>query len=51
MQSGKMKGQAFISLPKGNAASTALKETNGFLLHGKPMVVVRVVQILDLAFF
>ena len=41
MQSGKMKGQAFVSLPDNNAASVARKETNGFLLHGKPMVVVR----------
>jgi U11/U12 small nuclear ribonucleoprotein SNRNP65 len=40
MQSGRMKGQAFISLPEESMAVRALEETNGYLLHGKPMVVV-----------
>ena len=41
MQTGRMKGQAFVSLPDDKATSKALQETNGFVLHGKPMVVVR----------
>lgn len=41
MQTGRMKGQAFIGLPDEGVAFTALQETNGFILHGKPMVVVR----------
>ena len=41
MKSGRMKGQAFVGLPSEAVASQALRETNGYLLHGKPMVVVR----------
>nr|XP_033772399.1 RNA-binding region-containing protein 3 [Geotrypetes seraphini]XP_033772400.1 RNA-binding region-containing protein 3 [Geotrypetes seraphini] len=39
MKEGRMKGQAFIGLPNEKAAAKALKETNGFLLYDKPMVV------------
>lgn len=40
MQSGRMKGQAFVGLPSEEAAATALRETNGYQLAGKPLVVV-----------
>ena len=40
MQTGRMKGQAFVGLPDEGVAARALKETNGYILHGKPMVVV-----------
>lgn len=40
MKEGRMKGQAFIGLPNEKAAAKALKETNGYLLFDKPMVVV-----------
>ena len=39
MTEGRMKGQAFITLPNQEAAEYAVKETNGFVLNGKPMVV------------
>ncbi|XP_032073949.1 RNA-binding region-containing protein 3 isoform X2 [Thamnophis elegans] len=39
MKEGRMKGQAFIGLPNEKAAAKALKETNGYLLFDKPMVV------------
>ncbi|KAK6484687.1 RNA-binding region-containing protein 3 [Huso huso] len=39
MKEGRMKGQAFIGLPSEKAASKALKETNGYVLYDKPMVV------------
>lgn len=35
-----MKGQAFIGLPNEQSAEKALRETNGFVLHDKPLVVV-----------
>ena len=35
-----MKGQAFVGLPSEEAAATAVRETNGYQLAGKPMVVV-----------
>lgn len=35
-----MKGQAFVGLPNEKAAAKALKEANGYVLFGKPMVVV-----------
>ena len=41
MKSGRMKGQAFVGLPSEAVAMQALRETNGYLLHGRPMVVVR----------
>lgn len=39
MQEGRMKGQAFITLPNIEASEKALNETNGFILKNKPMVV------------
>ena len=35
-----MKGQAFVGLPSEFAAEKALKDTNGYILQGKPIVVV-----------
>lgn len=35
-----MKGQAFIGLPSEHSAEKALRETNGYVLHDKPLVVV-----------
>lgn len=35
-----MKGQAFIGLPSEQGAEKALRETNGYVLHDKPLVVV-----------
>ena len=40
MQTGRMKGQAFVGLPSEEAAVKALRETNGYQLAGRPMVVV-----------
>ncbi|EPY74923.1 Pancreatic alpha-amylase precursor isoform 9-like protein [Camelus ferus] len=42
MKEGRMKGQAFIGLPNEKAAAKALKEANGYVLFGKPMVVVHI---------
>uniref|UniRef100_A0A069DZ25 RNA-binding region-containing protein 3 n=1 Tax=Panstrongylus megistus TaxID=65343 RepID=A0A069DZ25_9HEMI len=39
MQEGRMKGQAFITLQNEKQAEIALKETNGYILKGKPIVV------------
>ncbi|GFO50094.1 RNA-binding protein 40-like [Plakobranchus ocellatus] len=39
MKEGRMKGQAFVTLPSEGAAALAVKETNGFMLKDKPMVV------------
>ncbi|XP_075224167.1 RNA-binding region-containing protein 3-like isoform X2 [Lycorma delicatula] len=39
MQEGRMKGQAFINFQSVELAQKALKETNGFILKDKPMVV------------
>ncbi|XP_066548325.1 RNA-binding region-containing protein 3 isoform X2 [Amia ocellicauda] len=39
MKEGRMKGQAFIGLPSEKAASKALKDTNGYILFDKPLVV------------
>uniref|UniRef100_A0A8C5K4S6 RNA-binding region-containing protein 3 n=1 Tax=Jaculus jaculus TaxID=51337 RepID=A0A8C5K4S6_JACJA len=39
MKEGRMKGQAFIGLPNEKAAAKALREANGYILFGKPMVV------------
>lgn len=46
MQTGRMKGQAFVGLPDEGVAAKALKETNGYVLHGKPMVVVSIMLII-----
>ena len=45
MKSGRMKGQAFVGLPSEEIASQALRDTNGYLLHGRPIVVVRKTRI------
>ena len=42
MQRGRMKGQAFVGLPNEDIASVALKETHGFKLYDRPMVVVSI---------
>lgn len=39
MTEGRMKGQAFVTLPAEKVAKEAVHDTNGFLLEGKPMVV------------
>ncbi|XP_018596580.2 RNA-binding region-containing protein 3 [Scleropages formosus] len=39
MKEGRMKGQAFVGLPNEKSAAKALKETNGYVLHDKPLVV------------
>ncbi|KAG7210557.1 hypothetical protein KM043_012077 [Ampulex compressa] len=39
MQEGRMKGQAFITLPSVEIAQLALEETNGYIMKDKPMVV------------
>ena len=41
MKTGRMKGQAFIGLPSEAVAAQALRETNGYLLRGKPIIMVR----------
>ena len=38
MKEGRMKGQAFVTLPSEKAAMEALADTNGFVLLGKPIV-------------
>ncbi|XP_050299974.1 RNA-binding region-containing protein 3-like [Anthonomus grandis grandis] len=40
MQEGRMKGQAFVTLDSVEQAQRAVKETNGFILKDKPLVVV-----------
>nr|XP_046227838.1 RNA-binding region-containing protein 3 [Scatophagus argus]XP_046227839.1 RNA-binding region-containing protein 3 [Scatophagus argus]XP_046227840.1 RNA-binding region-containing protein 3 [Scatophagus argus] len=39
MKEGRMKGQAFIGLPSEQSAEKALRETNGYVLYDKPLVV------------
>lgn len=39
MQVGRLKGQAFITLPSEEKAKAALMDSNGFMFNGKPMVV------------
>uniref|UniRef100_A0A3P8W0S5 RNA-binding region-containing protein 3 n=1 Tax=Cynoglossus semilaevis TaxID=244447 RepID=A0A3P8W0S5_CYNSE len=39
MKEGRMKGQAFVGLPSESSAEKALRETNGYILHDKPLVV------------
>ncbi|XP_062509345.1 RNA-binding region-containing protein 3-like isoform X2 [Corticium candelabrum] len=39
MTEGRMKGQAFVGLPSEAVATRALTETNGFMIHGRPMCV------------
>lgn len=40
MQEGRMKGQAFVTLDSIELAQKAVKETNGYILKDKPLVVV-----------
>lgn len=39
MKEGRMKGQAFVGLPSEQSAVKALRETNGYVLSDKPLVV------------
>ncbi len=39
MCEGKMKGQAFVTFPNEEMALKALNDTNGLVLHEKPMIV------------
>ncbi|XP_023253703.1 RNA-binding protein 40 [Seriola lalandi dorsalis] len=39
MKEGRMKGQAFVGLPSERSAEKALRETNGYVLYDKPLVV------------
>ncbi|XP_002155289.2 RNA-binding region-containing protein 3 [Hydra vulgaris] len=39
MQEGRMKGQAFVTFPNETIAEKSLKQTHGYILLGKPMVV------------
>lgn len=39
MKEGRMKGQAFVTFPQVKQASEALEDTNGYILHDKPMVI------------
>lgn len=44
MKEGRMKGQAFVTFPTKELAGTALRNVHGYVLHEKPMIVVRVSQ-------
>lgn len=39
MTEGRMKGQAFITLPNLTAAEVAVSECHGYVLNGRPMAV------------
>lgn len=39
MKEGRMKGQAFVGLPSERSAEKALRDTNGYVLYDKPLVV------------
>lgn len=39
MKEGRMKGQAFVGLPSEQSAERALRETNGYVLYDKPLIV------------
>uniref|UniRef100_A0A8C7Q4D7 RNA-binding region-containing protein 3 n=1 Tax=Oncorhynchus mykiss TaxID=8022 RepID=A0A8C7Q4D7_ONCMY len=39
MREGRMKGQAFVGLPSERSAEKALRDTNGYVLYDKPLVV------------
>ncbi|XP_076577559.1 RNA-binding region-containing protein 3 [Chaetodon auriga] len=39
MKEGRMKGQAFVGLPSEQSAEKALRETNGYVVYDKPLVV------------
>ena len=40
MKEGRMKGQAFVTLPSEKKAKKALRDAHGYILQGKPMVIV-----------
>ena len=40
MKEGRMKGQAFVGLPSEQSAEKARRETNGYVLYDKPLIVV-----------
>lgn len=40
MKEGRMKGQAFVTLPSEEKAKKALRDAHGYILQGKPMVIV-----------
>ncbi|KAF3836103.1 hypothetical protein F7725_028661 [Dissostichus mawsoni] len=40
MKEGRMKGQAFVGLPSEQSAEKALRDTNGYVLYDKPLVVI-----------
>ena len=42
MQSGRLRGQAFVGLPSEHVACQARQDVNGYELQGKPLVVVSV---------
>lgn len=39
MKEGRMKGQAFVSLPNEDCAKKILSDCNGYVINGKPMVI------------
>ncbi|XP_075994283.1 RNA-binding region-containing protein 3 isoform X2 [Genypterus blacodes] len=39
MKEGRMKGQAFVGLPSERSAEKALRDTNGYVLYDRPLVV------------
>lgn len=47
MKEGRMKGQAFVGLPSEQSAEKALRETNGYVLYDKPLVVVSFYPVSD----
>ncbi len=47
MKEGRMKGQAFVGLPSEQSAEKALRETNGYVLYDKPLVVVSFYPVLQ----
>ena len=40
MKEGRMKGQAFVTLPSEEKSKKALRDAHGYILQGKPMVIV-----------
>lgn len=44
MKEGRMKGQAFITLPSEDKAKKALRDVHGYILQGKPMVIVSLID-------
>ena len=51
MKEGRMKGQAFITLPSEEKAKKAVRDAHGYILHNKPMVIVSLINNLDLYSF